>query len=277
MQVLAIIGVMGSVALALPHSGPAGKTNGSSGSHVVMQSAQDFEWTGRIGEGLAIEVKGVLGDIRAVAASGTEVAVTAQIREGRRGEAEDIEFEVIEHDGGVTICAVYPTPRRADEPNECRPGRRGSMNTRDNDVEVHFTVRVPTGVNFIGRTVNGEIDVESLNGDVEVHTVNGDVDVSTSGIAQATTVNGSIWVALGSTQWSGALEFETVNGSITVEIPDGVGADVSAKTVNGGIETDFPLTVQGRFSARRLTGTIGGGGPRLWLETVNGRIELRRR
>jgi len=277
MQVLAIVGVMGSVALAPPHSAPSGKTNEPSGADMVEQRTQDFEWTGRIGEGLAIEVKGVLGDIRAVAASGTEVAVTAEIREGRRGDAEDIEFEVIEHDGGVTICAVYPTPRRADEPNECRPGGRGRMNTSDNDVEVYFTVRVPRGVNFVGRTVNGEIDVESLDGDVDVHTVNGDVDVSTSGIAQATTVNGSIWVALGSTQWDGALEFETVNGSITVEIPDGVGADVSAKTVNGGIETDFPLTVQGRFSARRLTGTIGGGGPRLWLETVNGRIELRRR
>ncbi len=277
MQVLAIIGVVGSAALALPYSGPAGETNGPSGADTMGQRAQDFEWTGRIGAGLAIEVKGVLGDIRAVAASGTEVAVTAEIREGRRGDAADIEFEVIEHDGGVTICAVYPTPRRADEPNECRPGRGGRMNTRDNDVEVHFTVRVPTGVNFIGSTVNGEIDVESLDGDVDVHTVNGDVDVSTSGVAQATTVNGSIRAALGSTDWDGALEFETVNGSITVEIPDGVGADVSAKTVNGGIESDFPLTVQGRFSARRLTGTIGGGGPRLWLETVNGGIELRRR
>ena len=79
--------------------------------------AQDFDWSGRIQNGDVIEVEGVLGDIRAVAASGNQVEVTAEIREHRRGNAEDIEFEVIEHSGGVTICAIYPTPRRAREDN----------------------------------------------------------------------------------------------------------------------------------------------------------------
>lgn len=237
-------------------------------------AAQDFEWRGMIEQGRVIEVKGVVGDIRALPASGNRVEVTATIREGRRGYAEDIDFDVIEHDGGVTICAVYPTPRRADEPNECRPGDRGRMNTRDNDVRVHFTVHVPEGVNFIGRTVNGEVQVESLSGDVEAYTVNGDVEISTTGTAQASTVNGSIEASLGRSDWSGSLEFETVNGSITVELPRGAGAAVTAKTINGGIETDFPITVEGRFSSRRMTGTIGGGGSRLWLETVNGSIRL---
>jgi DUF4097 and DUF4098 domain-containing protein YvlB len=81
---------------------------------------------------------------------------------------------------------------------------------------------------------------------------------------------------MGRSDWAGALEFETVNGSITVVLPDGVGAEVVASTVNGGIDTDFPLTVRGRFSARRLTGTIGEGGRRLRLETVNGAIRIRR-
>jgi hypothetical protein len=237
-------------------------------------AAQDFEWQGMIEQGRAIEVKGVLGDIRALPASGNRVEVTALVREGRRGYAEDIDFDVIEHGDGVTICAVYPTPRRADEPNECRPGGRGRMNTRDNDVRVHFTVRVPEGVDFTGRTVNGEVLVESLTGNVEAFTVNGDVEVATTGFAQAGTVNGSIRASLGRSDWSGPLEFETVNGSITVELPRGTGAEVTAKTINGNIETDFPITVEGRFSSRRMTGTIGGGGSRLWLETVNGSIRL---
>ncbi len=237
-------------------------------------SAQDFEWQGTVDQGRAIEVKGVLGDIRALPASGNRVEVTAILREGRRGYAEDIEFDVIEHGDGVTICAVYPTPRNADEPNECRPGGRGRMNTRNNDVQVHFTVRVPEGVNFVGRTVNGEVLAESLGGDVEAFTVNGDVEISTTGFAQAGTVNGSIRASMGRADWSGPLEFETVNGSITVELPRGAGAEVTAKTINGNIETDFPITVEGRFSSRRMTGTIGGGGSRLWLETVNGSIRL---
>jgi hypothetical protein len=246
-------------------------------SNGLAQRGQDWEWQGRVEAGNSIEVKGINGDVRAVASTGNEVQVVAELREHRRGYAEDIEFEVIEHDDGVTICAMYPTPRRADRPNECAPGSRGRMNTRENDVEVNFTVRVPAGVGFTGRTVNGAVDVESLTGDVEAHTVNGDVELSTSGVAQASTVNGSIWASLGRSDWTDALEFETVNGSITLELPDGFGAEVSARTVNGGIETDFPLTVQGRFSSRRLTGTIGEGGRRLWLETVNGSIRLRSR
>ncbi len=239
-------------------------------------NAQDFDWNGRIQNGLSIEVEGVLGEIRAVAASGNEVEVTAEIFEHRRGNAEDIEFEVIEHNGGVTICALYPTPRRARDDNECRPNGRTRNSTNNIDVEVDFTVHVPAGVQFVGRTVNGGIDVRSLTGNVEAYTVNGDIDITTTGYAEATTVNGSIEATIGTANWAGMLEFETVNGSITVALPDGVGADVSARTINGAIETDFPLTVRGRFSHRSLSGSIGGGGERISLETVNGSVRLLR-
>jgi hypothetical protein len=243
---------------------------------VADLNAQDFDWSGRIQNGDMIEIEGVLGDIRAVAARGNEVEVTAEVREHRRGYAEDISFEVIEHSGGVTICALYPTPRRAREDNECRPDGRSRNSTNNIDVEVNFTVHVPVGVDFMGHTVNGGIDVNSLSGNVEVYTVNGSIDVSTSGYAEATTVNGDIDAVIGNSNWDGMLEFETVNGSITVALPDGIGADVTASTVNGAIDTDFPLTVQGRFSHRRLSGSIGGGGERISLTTVNGSVSLLR-
>jgi hypothetical protein len=239
-------------------------------------NAQDFEWNGQLQSGDVLEIEGVLGDIRAVVARGNEVEVTAEVREHRRGYAEDISFEVVEHSGGVTICALYPTSRRARHDNECRPDGRTRNNTNNIDVEVNFTVHVPAGVDFIGHTVNGDIDVNSLSSNVDVRTVNGSIDVSTSGYAEANTVNGDIDAVLGDPNWDGMLEFETVNGSITVELPDGIGADVSAGTVNGAIDTDFPLTVQGRFSHRRLSGSIGGGGERISLNTVNGSISLLR-
>ena len=51
------------------------------------------------------------------------------------------------------------------------------MNVQNNDVTVRFTVRVPAGVTFIGKTVNGEIEATRLNGDVALDTVNGSVDL----------------------------------------------------------------------------------------------------
>ena len=151
------------------------------------------------------------------------------------------------------------------------------MNIQDNDTRVEFTVRVPPRVNFVGRTVNGDVDAESLGGNVVAHTVNGSIGVSSAGYVEATTVNGSITASMGRADWTDELEFSTVNGSITLNLPSDLGVKLTAKTVNGSIDTDFPLTVRGRFSGRRLTGTIGDGGRELWLETVNGAIRLRSR
>jgi DUF4097 and DUF4098 domain-containing protein YvlB len=111
---------------------------------------------------------------------------------------------------------------------------------------------------------------------VESKTVNGSVKISTSGYAEAKTVNGEISARLGNVNWTGALNFKTVNGEIIVELPADVGASVQASTFNGTINSDFPLTLLGKNSKRKLSGTIGGGGRELLLKTLNGSINLRR-
>jgi len=237
------------------------------------QQSAEWEWSGRVDRGDAIEIKGINGDIEATGSSGSEVTVTA-VKKGRKDDPEDVRIDVVEHAGGVTICAVYPDGDRRS--NECAPGDGGHLSSRDNDVSVDFEVQVPAGVRFVGKTVNGGIEASSLSADAEATTVNGDIAVSTSGLARATTVNGSIHASLGRADWSGKIKFHTVNGSIRVDLPADVNADVSASTVNGGMETDFPLTVSGRFSMKNMRGTIGRGGRDLELETVNGSIVLKR-
>jgi hypothetical protein len=238
------------------------------------QQAQDFQWRGTVLQGNTIEIKGVNGDVIAESGTGADVDVSAE-RKARRSDPGSVRIEVVQHADGVTICAVYPD---ADgRPNECKPGNEGRMNVRDNDVNVTFHVKVPNGVRFAGRTVNGDVTARSLNGPVSLRTVNGSAEFSTSAFGDASTVNGSIRGSMGSATWSGALEFNTVNGSVALELPADLQTDVRATTVNGDIETDFPLTVTGRFGPRRLTGTIGAGGRSLSIETVNGGVKLRRR
>jgi hypothetical protein len=60
------------------------------------------------------------GDVSASPASGGAVEVVAT-KHGRRSDPAEVEIEVVEHAGGVTICAVYPSP--GSRPNECRQGR----------------------------------------------------------------------------------------------------------------------------------------------------------
>jgi DUF4097 and DUF4098 domain-containing protein YvlB len=106
--------------------------------------------------------------------------------------------------------------------------------------------------------------------------VNGSVKVSTTGLAEASTVNGSIYAEMGRANWNNDLEFSTVNGAITLILPSKLDTEVRANTVNGEIELDYPLTITGRVSPRRLRGTIGAGGRGLTLSTVNGEIRLKK-
>src|SRR3954465_7443852 len=176
-------------------------------------AAQDFRWHGAIPQGASIEIKGVNGDVRAEPSGSNEVEVTAE-KHAKRDNPEDVRIEVVQNGGSVTICAVYPA--KDGKQNEGVPGSGGRMNVQNNDVTVRFTVRVPAGVTFVGRTVNGEVEATRLNGDVDLKTVNGSINFSTTGTARASTVNGSIRGSMGRADWTDTLAMETVNGSITL-------------------------------------------------------------
>ncbi|HKQ53709.1 MAG TPA: DUF4097 family beta strand repeat-containing protein [Pyrinomonadaceae bacterium] len=237
-------------------------------------SSDEFRWSGRVAPGQTVEVRGINGGLSAEPSGGNEVEVTA-VKSARRSDTREVEIRVVEHAGGVLICALYPSAEPTSS-QRCMPDEGDNVNIKNNDVTVEFKVRVPRGVNFRGRTVNGNIETGALGGDVEVKTVNGSINVTAAGVASAKTVNGSITARLGRADWNAELDFKTVNGAITLDLPADLNAEVTAKTQNGEITTDFPMTLLGRISCRQLNGTIGSGGRSLSLKTVNGSIQLRR-
>ena len=230
-----------------------------------------FHWSGRMPAGQRLEVRGVNGSIHAEPALGDQVEVIA-LKNGQEYDAAEIDVRVVQQDGGVTICAVYPSSDGI--PAECAPGGTGAPNSANSGVSVDFTVRVPKAVRFVARTVNGLVEAKSLEADTEAHTVNGNVRLSTAGAAQGETVNGSITASMG--RITSAAKFSTVNGAITLEMPACMGARVHANTVHGRINTEFGLPVHGQFMSKRAEGAIGHGGPELTIATVNGSISLRR-
>lgn len=245
-----------------------------------------FRWSGRLASGKTIEVRGVRGTIRALPASGSEVEVTAT-RTARRGDPESVRIEVVPHDGGVTVCAVYPRGswqgdgdgRRAgarEEDGRCEAGDRRGPGTWDGDVSVDFTVRVPAGVRLAAHNVAGDVDAEGLRGYVDARSVSGDVRISTSGFGEAATVSGEIVAVLGSGGWSGELDFRTVSGDITLELPARTSTEVRVETMSGDIESDFPLDVERRSMRRRARGTLGEGGRELYVTTLSGDVRLRK-
>ena len=233
----------------------------------TLAATEEFDWSGSVRAGQTVEIKGVNGNIEAEPSTSGQVEVHA-LKRGKRDDPSEVRIEVVEHEGGVTVCAIYP-----DKDYTCTPGE-GGLGARDNDVEVRFTVLVPPGANFAGRTVNGNVDADSIDGNVEATTVNGGIEATASGWITATTVNGGIDVIMGRTDWDGELRLKTVNGSVKVVLPSDASADVRMRTANGEINSDFPVDMRGKYWNNRADGTIGSGGRELEIESVNGGVRL---
>jgi len=159
-------------------------------------------------------------------------------------------------------------------------------------VQFDFTVRMPRNAALRLCTINGgDVMVSGTQGDFDVSNVNGLIDMrQVAGSGRAHTVNGPVTVTFTANPKQPS-SFKTVNGNVDILFLDGLSADLSMKTFNGGLFTDFdvqPLanTVaaagerrNGRFVYRANEFTrvrVGGGGPQITFETLNGNVRARR-
>jgi hypothetical protein len=231
-------------------------------------AAQDnpWRWSKVVPAGQTVEIRNVIGDIKATAATGNEVEVIAR-KSG--GDPDDVRIVVEEEGDGVTICAVYG------DRSSCDSDRHRGDNHGDDPTQVDFEVRIPRGVKFTARNVSGDVEATGLSARVKAGTVSGRVVVSTSDIASASSVSGSIRVAMGRADWTGRLGFSTVSGDIDVTFGSELNADIEMTTVSGDIDSDWPLSVS---SSRRqqIRGRIGSGGRELDFSTVSGSVEIRK-
>jgi hypothetical protein len=260
----------------------------------VGRDAETWTWDGRVESGRWFRLSSVNGPVSIEPSSDNKVHVRAE-KIVRRGSVTDVAFEVIESGGDVRICALW---RRDVCDEDGTRSRRNDDDDYDNnrrDVQVRFTVRVPAGVRVSAGTVNGEmrirdltsdvrastvngrVEVRNVGGEVRANTVNGQVDVTTrTGPVNASTVNGDIDVRMSALARDGEMSFHTVNGSVTVETPASLDANVSLDTMHGSISSDYPVQLSGRFGPRHAEGVVGRGGRMIKLRTLNGSVELRK-
>ena len=149
--------------------------------------------------------------------------------------------------------------------------------SHNNPPSVEYTLTVPRTVRLDEiKLINGSLDVTGVTGEVRASCINGRLDAhNLSGRAELSTINGHLDARFD--QLSGSsVELKSVNGSVELTIPSDSKAEIEASTVSGGIENDFGLHVNNhRFVGHDLRGELGNGGPRIKLEDVNGRIEIR--
>lgn len=240
----------------------------------AAQARPDFTWEGVIPRGRWLYVRNLNGSIRVDKASGDKVEVTAEKRV-RRGSGDEVRIEARKlANDEVIICAIWFENTTCDE-----DGYRTRGNdrwNRRNEVSVEFTVHLPDGVKLVSSSVNGAIRIDGATSEIDASTVNGSINASTSGgPVRAQTVNGGIEVRMRDAGTED-LDFETVNGSIEIELPADLNAELDMRTVNGRVSSDFPLTITGRINPRHIRATIGKGGRRLKVSTINGSVDIRK-
>ena len=163
-------------------------------------------------------------------------------------------------------------------------GRVRARGPRTSDGEgwsVDVEVESPRDMPLTLTTQNGGISIEDVSGRTRFETTNGGVSLAdVAGDVRGRTVNGGLVVSLDGQRWEGAgLDVETTNGGVRMTLPQGYNAELAAETTNGGLSIDFPVTVQGQLSGlnRRISTTLGSGGPRLHVRTVNGGVSIAKR
>jgi DUF4097 and DUF4098 domain-containing protein YvlB len=185
----------------------------------------------------------------------------------------------------VTLCAIYPLPPGSLD-NQCTPGATDIRNTRANDVEVEFAVRVPRDVRLRLTTSSGSITSGPLRSIVSASTLTGDITISTSEYANAQTSSGDVHVAMRRPVWVGPLQLSSLSGNINLTLPDDARVDVYARTRTGTIKSDFEIGQPrpSRLSRLKPTGSLGGSAHgvigaanrQLALSTIAGNIRIRR-
>src|SRR6478672_3643570 len=283
--------LFGALAVAALIASPAA----SSAQSDLGRDKDVWTWDGKVSSGNWFKLSSINGPVSIEPSNDGQVHVRAE-KQVNRGSVTDVAFQVIEvPTGDVRICAIWRRDVCDEEGLHSRRNDDDEDRNDRRDVRVKFTVKVPAGVRVSAGTVNGEmrvrdvssdvrattvnglVEVRNVGGEVRANTVNGGVDVTTrSGPVNANTVNGDIDVSLGSLAHDGAMRFRTVNGSVTVETPPGLDADVSMETMHGSISSDWPVQLSGKFGPRRAEGTIGRGGRVIRMTTLNGSVELRK-
>jgi hypothetical protein len=232
----------------------------------AQDTGDNFHWTGKLAANQLLQIKNINGPIDAEGISGDTIDVSAVKGGPDRGQ---VRIEVVQSGDGVTICAVYPGGSCSSDGGT---HEHGSIKAH-----VDFSVRVPRNLRYSASSVNGHVKAEDMGRAVKLTTVNGGIDASSSAWVAATSVNGSIRISMGSSDWDGKLKITTVNGSVTLTMPPDFNAEVRFSSVNGSLHTDFPLTVEDKgfgFGPKRIRGTIGKGGRELEVSTVNGSLHI---
>jgi hypothetical protein len=160
------------------------------------------------------------------------------------------------------------------------------------DIEIHMPrngrVSLHTGDGKIELAeFAGEMDLSSGDGSEEIHHVagslhahTGDGHINADGKFDALdlkTGDGRLEVrALAGSKVTEAWTLHTGDGSVSLELPQDLAADLHLHSGDGHIDVDLPIATEGRIKGNDIHGKLNGGGNLISIQTGDGSINLRK-
>ncbi len=169
---------------------------------------------------------------------------------------KDADLEVTSGDGSVEADSIT-----------------GNLDVKTGDG--HISVQGARG-NIRLHTGDGHIEGRALDGRADITT--GDGHVNVEGRFDALTIktgDGSVTAKAGKGSTVGsAWNIHTGDGSVDLDLPGEMQANLDASTHDGRISLGIPVTVEGTFSSTKITGKMNGGGQPIVVRTGDGSIHL---
>jgi DUF4097 and DUF4098 domain-containing protein YvlB len=194
-----------------------------------------------------------------------------RIEEHQTGNVVEIDVHYPRH--GVTINWGNSGSHHVDIDIHMPREGRVDLHTGDGKIEIG---------NFKGemllRSGDGSQEIDAVDGKLRASTGDGhirangrfdELDLKTGdGHVDARAAAGSALA----TGW----RLESGDGTVTLEVPENLAADVDLHTGDGHIDLDMPVTTEGKIREGQVRGKLNGGGNLLVIHTGDGSIRLRK-
>lgn len=211
------------------------------------------------------------------------------------GEArEDAQFEVSVIEGTRKIITPSGTKNLSVGAYNVEIEERDNRISLDTDWRansVKVVARIPSRADLDLETVNdGSIEVSNITGSLHLSNVNGPISArGISGSVIAETVNDDITVLFNQVDSDAVMSMHSMNGNLTLGLPDGTGAELHIDSAEGQITSAFEVDVvpsepvvtrennRGGVEVKVesvIIAKIAGGGTVFKMKTLNGNIRL---
>ena len=235
----------------------------SSSLFASVTEEETFSYT--LDDGGTFSVSNVNGSINVTGGSGNTVEIIATKKADSQKAMEKIDIEITHSASEISI-----------ETELGDSDKWYSFGSTSGQVKYEIIVPEGTVLDSV-ETVNGDVTISGISGKVVAETVNGSLEISDlADDVSLATVNGSVEADFAKCEGQQRIKAETVNGRVTITLPEDADVEISADTLNGGINgRDFGLETDKGFVGSDLNGKIGDGSARLNVDTVNGSIKIR--